>query len=369
MAAYGERPLPATPHPYHPDYIWPVDLNQGLEARYPCGDPFLNGLEVAPASEKEVAIAHEIEFAASIRAQRSSTVQQRLRSLWPQAGKLLGAERKGPFLGLPRRLFIILFVTALVIAGLVILAVKLVSRSAIKSSSQPEVDPIRDLRAYYTLRNTGLDPNVNLSLTADINGTSEQGSHPRLEEQELLNRSHYQEYAFDWLNNSDSDVISYWNIKNNQMRAANLPSMKQNVNFYYIINRGLLDDTGFTYGLGLNMTGTREIETCLDHVEVQWDPRNNGAKTDTEWRHFRNCKAAPPRIYREQGEYSCELHNAALGDFWFLTANTLDDVTVLKGRTEIGARIIVMVVMSRSCGLLRWWWRWKKVLKSGGLPA
>lgn len=66
MAAEKNKPLPATPCralPYHPDYIWPAADNLSPDVRYPCGDSTLNGLQVVSATEKEVAVADEIEVA------------------------------------------------------------------------------------------------------------------------------------------------------------------------------------------------------------------------------------------------------------------------------------------------------------------
>lgn len=130
MAAHNDLSLSTTPHPCHPDYIWPVDSNQGPKVRYPFGDPALNGIEVALAYEKEVAIAHEKKLPL---APRSSTAWSRIKHAWSQVCQLVRADRRGPFFGLTRRLFLILVVTALVIAGIVVLVVKLVSERA-KSS-------------------------------------------------------------------------------------------------------------------------------------------------------------------------------------------------------------------------------------------
>ena len=182
MAAYNDRLLPGSPHLYHLDYIWRVDHNQGLGLRFPFGGPVLNGLEVAPTSDKEIAIEHEKELAASTEDPRSPTATARLRYAWSHALRVIGTDRRGPYLGLTRRFLLILLVMLLVIAGIVVLVVQLVSGSK-DSSPQLEMTPLTDLGRHYALSNGGVDPSTNLTLTVDLIPTLARTTHLRLKEQ------------------------------------------------------------------------------------------------------------------------------------------------------------------------------------------
>lgn len=57
-------------------------------------------------------------------------------------GEFIGADPRGSYLCLKRRLFIILVLTALVIAGITVLLVKLVSSGDKKTSATAEIDPV-----------------------------------------------------------------------------------------------------------------------------------------------------------------------------------------------------------------------------------
>lgn len=145
MAAENNKPLPATPRwalPYHPDYIWPVTGNQSPEVRYSFGDSTLNNLQVVPATEKEGAGPDEKEVALH-NANSKTRWYERLTRRWKRFRELIGANRRGPYLGLTRRLFVILVLKALVIGGIIVLLLKLVSSGAKKASAPAEIDPYR----------------------------------------------------------------------------------------------------------------------------------------------------------------------------------------------------------------------------------
>lgn len=212
----------------------------------------MNELEGAPTSDKEIVIEHENELAASTEDPRSPTATARLRYAWSHALRVIRADRRGPYLGLTRRFFLILLVMLLVIAGIVVVVVQLVSGNE-DSSPQQEVNPNTDLGRHYTLTNVGVDPSTNLSLTADLIPTSARAMHLRLKAQ---NGTFHHHFSYEKVNDTGGRGEPFG-------FGGAVGEGDPKTSYYYISNRGLINETVLNYLLSPNMAVNERRTTAL----------------------------------------------------------------------------------------------------------
>ena len=135
-------------------------------------------------------------------AKTKTNLYERLTRRWKRFRELIGADWRGSYLGLTRRLFIILVLTALVIAGITVLLAKLVSSGVKKASAPAEIDPVSS-PGCYSLLNTRTNEDTNFSLTAVSAETDGEGY---LDLREATTSDNNRHLIFDRLNDFNPAV-------------------------------------------------------------------------------------------------------------------------------------------------------------------
>ena len=91
--------------------------------------------------------------------------------------------------------------------------------------------------------------------------------------------------------------------------------------YYYISNRGLINETELNYLLRANMTVNERETMTVEIVELQWYAiQAIVGLVDMQWWYFSECRISEALPGGQDFFYECKLRNANLGDQWYLTA-------------------------------------------------